>query len=60
MAGWLEELERKQNLLGGKIVGSGMCTCAPPGVDRRRTVGHTFAKNKFDSKEDFDAAKKRK
>lgn len=41
---WLGDLEQKQALKGEKIVGS----------------GHTFAKQKFETKEDYDKTKGRK
>jgi len=41
---WLKELEKKQQLKGEKIVGS----------------GHTYAKQKFSTKEQYDATKGKK
>lgn len=44
MASWLKTLENKQQLKGAKIVGS----------------GHTYAKVKYSSKDEYDAANKKK
>mmetsp|Transcript_20209 Transcript_20209/g.63529 ORF Transcript_20209/g.63529 Transcript_20209/m.63529 type:complete len:118 (+) Transcript_20209:48-401(+) len=44
IAAWLSDLEKRQTLAGEKIVGS----------------GHTFAKTKFSTKEEYDAAKGKK